>query len=73
LTLDDYAKLSDAQDGCCAICGQDDSLLYVDHDHATQEVRGLLCFHCNTALGHFEDSTANLANAITYLQKKGLG
>jgi hypothetical protein len=29
--------------------------------------RGLLCFHCNTALGHFRDDPNLMARAIVYL------
>lgn len=42
--------------------------LAVDHCHATNKVRGLLCAKCNTALGSFKDSIANLESAIEYLK-----
>jgi hypothetical protein len=42
---------------------------HVDHSHKTGKVRGILCFHCNTGLGHFGDSTKNLKAAIKYLLK----
>jgi len=39
----------------------------VDHCHASGEVRGVLCNHCNRALGLFKDSCDNLGRAIEYL------
>jgi len=59
------------QDGCCAICRTPflTDRPRVDHNHETNEVRGLLCHHCNTALGLFKDSTETLTNAISYLKK----
>lgn len=74
ITLEQYASMIAAQDGKCAICGTTDpggvkgGLFAVDHDHETNEIRGLLCFHCNTGLGHFEDNTDRLEAALRYLQ-----
>ncbi len=51
----------------CQICGATRNLA-VDHCHQTHEVRGILCNHCNTALGGFRDSITNLENAIVYLR-----
>lgn len=51
LGVDDatYAAMLAAQGGHCAICPSEPATrrLHVDHDHATGEVRGLLCFRCN--------------------------
>lgn len=73
LSLDDYNSLFESQEGRCAICGRHQSelkrSLYVDHDHTTKKVRGLLCYNCNSLLGHAKDSITNLHRAIEYLHK----
>ena len=56
-TSQDYDVLLLKQGGACAVCRkQQKRHLHVDHDHATDAVRGLLCSDCNTALGHLHDS-----------------
>lgn len=58
------------QHNACAICDtnfSDTVRVYVDHCHKTGKVRGLLCFHCNTGLGHFKDDTSILYKALDYL------
>lgn len=75
LTREQHAAMVAAQDGKCAICHQVPTHkkgLVVDHDHATGKVRALLCAHCNTALGLFDDDPAHLRAAADYLdQHKG--
>jgi hypothetical protein len=41
----------------------------VDHDHKTDEVRGVLCRNCNSALGLFKDSALIMNKAIKYLNR----
>ncbi len=61
------------QDHKCLICEvsveEFPQILAVDHDHATGEVRGLLCNKCNRGIGLLGDSTQNLKRAIEYLTK----
>ena len=76
ITLADYEDMLEAQDGHCAICPktpaeEHHSVLHVDHNHETGEVRGLLCNSCNKGLGHLGDSTEILTSALQYLLKKG--
>jgi hypothetical protein len=61
------------QGGACAIClppaeTAQHKVLRVDHNHSTGDVRGLLCHHCNVAIGHFGDDIVLLQRAIEYLQ-----
>lgn len=72
ITLSDYAALLEKQLGRCAICHISQTKLsyrlHVDHNHATKEVRGLLCHHCNFGLGSFFDNPEFLVQAIAYLK-----
>lgn len=58
ITLKDYNEMVTRQNKKCAICGRSQSefprRLFVDHDHKTGKVRGLLCPGCNLGLGYFE-------------------
>lgn len=70
LTWEDYARMYEAQEGRCAICGKaEDGSLSVDHDHATNTIRGLLCRLCNKGLGIFKDSQLLLQSAQSYLMR----
>lgn len=42
---------------------------YVDHDHSSGTVRGLLCFSCNIILGKAKDSEKVLLQAARYLRE----
>lgn len=70
LTPEALAAMHTAQAGMCAICGgpPDHRGLVIDHCHATGNVRGLLCNHCNSLLGMARDDVARLRSAIEYLQ-----
>lgn len=74
-----YAEQLEKQDFKCAICPRTEAggnrRFHVDHDHTCCPgskscglcVRGLLCHGCNTGLGQFQDSSALLRAAISYL------
>ena len=69
LTPEEYDALVVAQDGRCAIC--EDELgngLYVDHDHATGRVRGLLCDDCNNGIADFGEDLDTMERASAYLE-----
>jgi len=72
MTLEDWDELFESQNRSCKICGTDSpggkGFWHVDHDHTTNEVRGILCNGCNTGLGHFKDSLENLKKAQEYLK-----
>lgn len=69
-----------AQGGACLVCRDSDPgrAWCTDHDHGCcperarscgKCIRGILCFRCNTLLGHALDSTETLRSAIEYLEK----
>ena len=79
ITLEEYNKMLEQQNGVCAICREKESLidkrsnklrkLSVDHCHHTNKIRDLLCLRCNSILGYSKDNINLLTNAINYLNK----
>lgn len=69
ISLDEYNTIFQAQQGKCLICKRHQieigTRLYVDHDHITGKVRGLLCPSCNTAVGFIE--THDIDQIIAYI------
>jgi Recombination endonuclease VII len=72
ITVETYLEMLRAQNGACAICGRETVgtryKWHIDHCHETGRVRGLLCHHCNAALGHVRDNTDVLSRMIVYLK-----
>ena len=72
MSLEQYIELVEEQHGLCAICGlpaSTNNVLYVDHDHTINKVRGLLCQHCNSVIGFANDNIEILEQAINYIKK----
>ena len=76
LTWEEFKQLEKKQDGKCRICknppnpskNPNEARLHVDHDHKTNEIRGLLCARCNTLLGWAKDDIDLLESAAKYLK-----
>ncbi len=67
ISVEQYEELKRLQENKCPIC--QDPLLrpFVDHNHQTKQVRGLLCDRCNRGLGQFKENLDTLSRAIVYL------
>lgn len=69
----DPEALLEAQNGKCGICEKEISFereltkvtAYVDHNHETNKVRGILCVRCNSMLG----TKDWIIKALNYLEK----
>ena len=70
LTFESYQEMLERAGSVCEICEDWDKRLIVDHDHETDETRGLLCDSCNLGLGHFQDDVKRLQSAIIYLERE---
>jgi hypothetical protein len=71
LTNAQYDAMVAQQRGLCAICGNPPNVkgtLFVDHDHDSGVIRGLLCGHCNSGIGMLGDSLDRLRRALRYLR-----
>lgn len=77
ITLRERDELLYKQGNKCCICGinlKDDTShrdrIYVDHDHITGKLCGILCCNCNTGLGVFGENCLTLAKALKYLYNR---
>lgn len=76
ISVDDYERMVDEQDGKCAICGSCVEVLFIDHDHECCPgeracgncVRGLLCNRCDLALSHFGEDVSVMRRAVEYME-----
>ena len=61
---DEFYKCS-----CCGISKKQTQQieLYVDHDHLTGKIRGLLCLQCNVGIGMLGDNLEGVQKAYDYL------
>ena len=80
---DEWYWMLKEQDHRCKICrkvmsnewaldkrkGRHRTEIFVDHNHRTGRVRGLLCHSCNTVIGHAKDDVSILNSAIVYLKE----
>lgn len=63
-----WDKLYELQNGTCALC--DKNAIFVDHDHATGKVRGLLCPECNHLVIGIERGDDWIIKAKKYLDNQ---
>lgn len=76
-TQEVFQTLNAKQGGVCAICGGVETTtarngsirnLSVDHCHATNRIRGLLCNNCNHGIALFREDVTIMESAIRYLK-----
>ncbi len=71
LTPEGWQRLFESNGKKCMICGRSDFGKrgpQIDHCHATNRVRGILCHLCNMAIGLLNDDIAVLESAVKYLK-----
>lgn len=69
VTAEWYAAKLVEQNNCCAICGRERPArrnFCIDHNHTTDQTRGLLCDRCNIFVGMIEKGI--LDRALHYLR-----
>lgn len=72
LTLEQFDAILTSQGNTCAICQSPDPRHVtgwrVDHNHTTGKVRGILCNHCNVAIGQVGENADTLFKIAVYLK-----
>jgi|TARA_R110000868_G_scaffold345734_2_gene606849 hypothetical protein len=70
ISVEEYDKMFEEQNGSCFICFSLPTRrrLSVDHNHTTGQVRRLLCDKCNLAIGLLEEDQERLEKVRRYLE-----
>jgi len=72
LTKDDYISKLEFQNYKCGICDKEllnDKNTHIDHSHDNNNIRDILCRHCNFLLGQVNEDVKYLNNLISYINK----
>lgn len=69
-----FDEMMRQQGGLCAVCSVDLAQLpskrvHADHCHTTNQARGILCHHCNSALGLLREDPQLFKRAVEYLEE----
>jgi hypothetical protein len=67
ITEEHFDRMAERQGGLCAVCRERPGT-HVDHDHETAQVRGLLCYPCNAAVGNLSDLPGRAERIARYLR-----
>ena len=79
ITEDEYAAMCEAVNHRCTLCKckpedkyadrpKKAQRLFVDHDHATGRIRGLLCAQCNAQVSFAGDSPEKIRRLLDYVE-----
>lgn len=71
ISEDKFWEMLVDQEFSCATCHVKltKATTHIDHDHRSGIVRGLLCFNCNVAIGHFRDNPVLMERAASYVRE----
>lgn len=73
ITSLEYEAMLALQSGGCACCGavanRTGKRLFVDHDHVTGAIRGIICHKCNAGIGALGDDAEGVRRALAYLER----
>jgi hypothetical protein len=77
ITPEEYEQILALQGGMCAVCDRAGGNrlgdnLHIDHCHVTGALRGLLCTHCNLAIGQLRDDADLIRRAAEYVSQGGV-
>lgn len=76
ITSAEYDAILAAQGHRCACCGttanRDGKRLFVDHDHETGAIRGIICRNCNRGISALGDGIEGVRRALDYLERASL-
>jgi len=68
-----YFEMLTEQNNQCAICGKPFTCVSefaLDHNHDNGKIRGVLCKHCNSAIGLLGDNANTVYSAANYLREQ---
>lgn len=71
LTVEEFENKKNLQNNLCITCKRDFNTVkpVIDHNHKTNEVRGILCYACNSAIGLLMEDENVIWNMLEYLKK----
>lgn len=77
ISFAEYEDIFLQQGGKCQTCNKnihietvnDKNSACVDHCHRTGKIRGLLCNHCNRALGLLKEDVSTITNILNYIKE----
>ena len=71
ISIEEYEQMLVFQNKKCQICEEplEPKKTVVDHCHTTGNVRGLLCYNCNNAIGFLKENIRSALKLIDYIYK----